>query len=88
MASGSGRSVLTLQEDKAGVALLSCIESLEACCRLEDEGLERQQPFSLADLRCRGDLPAKVLGWPVPGAAREGSWQWGVVFFLCQMIKG
>lgn len=67
MASGSGRSVLTLQGDKAGVALLSCVESLEACCRLEDEVLERQLPFSLAEFRCQGDLPAEVLGWPVPG---------------------
>ena len=72
VASGSGRSVLTLQGDKAGVALLSCMESLEACCRLEDEVLERQWPFSLADFRCQGDLPAKVLGWPVPGGTSGG----------------
>lgn len=72
LASGSGHSVLTLQGDKAGVALLSCIESLESCCRLEDEVLERQRPFSLADFRCQGDLPAKVLGWPVPGGSSGG----------------
>lgn len=73
MAGGSDRWVITTEGSRAGVAPLSCTETQEACFRLEDGGQGKQRPFSLADLRCQGNLPAEGRGKPLSGTAWEVS---------------